>query len=109
MMLQHVSPRPFFLLPFVFIVLGIIFVGFGVYFLLKAVWDLRQGQYERRFVIRAMIGLALIFLPWVFAGLAGMMAFNAQPAQMSSSSSSGSTTSVVQGQSNGLLNATTVG
>jgi hypothetical protein len=36
----------------------------GLYFLLKAVWALRLGQHEARFLSSALLGVILLALPW---------------------------------------------
>lgn len=37
----------------------------GLFFILKAIWVLRVGMDEPRFIMRGMIGMILLVLPWV--------------------------------------------
>jgi hypothetical protein len=76
MAVSHVSPG----LPIVVSILfGLTCTGFGIYYILKAIWILRLGENEALFVLRGMIGIALLILPWLFIWMAPMVFVFAPP------------------------------
>lgn len=53
--------------------IGVFCVLSGLFFILQAIWTLRTGQNEARFLSRGMIGLILLILPWFLIPVLGMM------------------------------------